>query len=93
MTAVCSSSAPLPMISTTRSTAVQKPPDGINGIMREKGESQSQYTERVGNDLAQSISDRAAHRSDDRQLLFYPYGAYDRWMQPILEKTASKSQR
>ena len=34
-------------------------PDGINGIMREKGESQSQYTERVGNDLAQSISSAA----------------------------------
>ena len=66
-------------------------PDGINGIMREKGESQSQYTERVGNDLAQSISLIEQHTGQTTVNYFsYPYGAYDRWMQPILEKNGIK---
>lgn len=66
-------------------------PDGINGIMREKGESQSQYTERVGNDLAQSISLIKQHTGQTTVNYFsYPYGAYDRWMQPILEKNGIK---
>ena len=66
-------------------------PDGINGIMREKGESQSQYTERVGNDLAQSISLIRQHTGQTTVNYFsYPYGAYDRWMQPILEKNGIK---
>ena len=66
-------------------------PDGINGIMREKGETQAQYTERVGNDLAQSISLIKEHTGQSTVNYFsYPYGAYDRWMQPILEKNGIK---
>lgn len=66
-------------------------PDGINGIMREKGETQTQYTERVGNDLAQSISLIKEHTGQATVNYFsYPYGAYDRWMQPILEKNGIK---
>lgn len=66
-------------------------PDGINGIMREKGETQAQYNERVENDLAQSISLIKEHTGQSTVNYFsYPYGAYDRWMQPILEKNGIK---
>ena len=60
-------------------------PDGINGIMREKGESQSQYTERVGNDLAQSISLIKQHTGQTARMTA---GCSPSW-----RKTASKSQR
>lgn len=66
-------------------------PDGVNGVMRTAGESQSAYAKRVGGDLAQSISLIKEHTGQPTVSYFsYPYGAYDRWMQPILEQNGIK---
>lgn len=62
-------------------------PDGIDGVMRRRGESQSAYRTRVGGDLAASIKRITQNTGQTRVNYFaYPYGAYDRWMQPLLEE-------
>lgn len=60
-------------------------PNGINGVMRLPGESESAYRLRVGSDLQTSIQLITQHTSQQNVLYFsYPYGAYDSWMPSIL---------
>src|SRR5699024_10136756 len=62
-------------------------PDGIDGVMRRRGESQSAYRTRVGGDLAASMKRITQNTGQTRVNYFaYPYGAYDSWMQPLLEE-------
>lgn len=60
-------------------------PDGINGVMRLAGESESAYRLRVGSDLQTSIELIKQHTGQQNVLYFsYPYGAFDSWMPSIL---------
>lgn len=62
-------------------------PNGINGVMRLPGESQSAYRTRVGGDLQNSIQLITQYSGQPRVNYFsYPYGAYDKWMQPLLKE-------
>ena len=62
-------------------------PDGIDDVMRRRGESQSAYRTRVGGDLADSMKRITQNTGQTRVNYFaYPYGAYDSWMQPLLEE-------
>lgn len=60
-------------------------PDGIDGVMRLRGESSSAYTARVGADFSLSLSMILQNTHQNTVNYFsYPYGAYDSWMQPLL---------
>ena len=60
-------------------------PDGINGVMRLKGESRSAYNARVGGDLSSSVQLILTHTGQERSVYFsYPFGAYDSWMPDLL---------
>lgn len=62
-------------------------PNGINGVMRLPGESQSAYRTRVGGDLQTSIQLITQNSGQQKVLYFsYPFGAYDRWMQTLLNE-------
>lgn len=61
-------------------------PDGINGIMRLPGESQSAYRLRVGSDLQTSIQLIEQHTGQPVLYFSYPFGAYDSWIQPLLDE-------
>lgn len=62
-------------------------PDGINGVMRLLGESQSAYRLRVGSDLQTSIQLIKQYSGQQKVLYFsYPFGAYDSWMQTLLKE-------
>ena len=62
-------------------------PDGINGVMRLPGESQSAYRLRVGGDLQTSLQLITQHSGQQKVLYFsYPFGAYDSWMQTLLNE-------
>ena len=62
-------------------------PDGINGVMRRRGESQRAYRARVGGDLRRSIDGIVQHTGQKQVCYFaYPFGAYDSWMQQMLEE-------
>lgn len=62
-------------------------PDGINGVMRLGGESFSAYRARVGSDLMTSIDLITQYTGQERVNYFaYPFGAYDSWMQQLLEE-------
>ena len=62
-------------------------PDGVNGVMRLGGESKSAYHTRVGSDLETSIQLITQHTGQEKVNYFsYPYGAYDSWMQNLLEE-------
>ena len=62
-------------------------PDGINGVMRQEGETFSEYCERIGTDLRASL-DLITQRTGQKQVLYfaYPYGAYDSWMDKLLDE-------
>ena len=62
-------------------------PDGINGVMRQEGETFSEYCERIGTDLRASL-DLITQRTGQEQVLYfaYPYGAYDSWMDKLLDE-------
>ena len=62
-------------------------PDGINGVMRQEGETFSEYCERIGTDLRVSL-DLITQRTRQEQVLYfaYPYGAYDSWMDKLLDE-------
>ena len=65
----------------------QLSPDGINGVMRRRGESHKAYNLRVGEDLRQSIRLITENTSQKQVLFFaYPFGAADRWMTPLLKQ-------
>lgn len=62
-------------------------PGGINGVMRRPGETESTYAARVGADLAASIA--MIRRKTGQQSVnyfSYPFGAAERWMQPLLQQ-------
>ena len=60
-------------------------PDGINGVMRLKGESRSAYNARVGGDLSSSVQLILTHTGQEKVNYFsYPFGAYDSWMPDLL---------
>ncbi len=62
-------------------------PDGINGVMRRRGETRSSYVARVGSDLNASLDLIRKHTGQQKVYYFsFPFGAYDGWMQPLLEK-------
>ncbi|MGI6180755.1 MAG: polysaccharide deacetylase family protein [Agathobaculum sp.] len=62
-------------------------PDGINGVMRRRGETRSSYTARVGGDLKTGLDLIRQHTGQQKVYYFsFPFGAYDGWMQPLLEK-------
>lgn len=62
-------------------------PDGINGVMRRKNESFSQYSERIGGDLAKSIAMIVENTGQAQVNYFaYPFGAYDSWMDQLLDE-------
>ncbi|MGO5028812.1 polysaccharide deacetylase family protein [Candidatus Agathobaculum pullicola] len=62
-------------------------PNGINGVMRLSGESAKAYRLRVGSDLQTSIQLITQHTGQQKVLYFsYPFGAYDSWMQPLLNE-------
>lgn len=62
-------------------------PDGINGVMRKKGETFSQYKERIGGDLAKSIAMIVENTGQAQVNYFaYPFGAYDSWMDQLLDE-------
>ena len=61
-------------------------PDGIDGVMRLGGESKAAYRMRVGTDLVTSIELIRQNTGQAQVNYFsYPFGAYDSWMQPLLE--------
>lgn len=61
-------------------------PDGINGVMRRKGESREDYNQRVGGDLQTSLKMIEQNTGQSPVHYFaYPFGAGDRWIQPLLE--------
>ena len=61
-------------------------PDGINGVMHEKGESFLEYSDRVGSDLQKSIEVITERTGQEHVLYFaYPFGAYDKWMEKLLD--------
>nr|WP_308506565.1 polysaccharide deacetylase family protein [uncultured Agathobaculum sp.] len=62
-------------------------PDGIDGVMRLSGESKAAYRTRVGTDLVTSIELIRQNTGQAQVNYFsYPFGAYDSWMQPLLEE-------
>ena len=62
-------------------------PDGINGVMRRKNETFAQYSERMGDDLEQSIALIVENTGQAQVNYFaYPFGAYDSWMDQLLDK-------
>lgn len=61
-------------------------PDGVDGVKRRKGESRSGYIARVGGDLKTSLDLIRQHTERQVNYFAYPFGAYDSWMQPLLEK-------
>lgn len=62
-------------------------PNGVNGVMREIGESFPQYNARVGGDLRRSIDLIIEHTGQQKVSYFaYPFGAYDSWMDRILDE-------
>ncbi len=62
-------------------------PDGINGIMRRKGETKNEYIKRIGNDLETSKLLIEQNTGIERMNYFaYPFGVFDEWMPPLLRK-------
>lgn len=61
-------------------------PDGINGVMRLRGETESAYRQRVGTDLKMGIERIRQYSGQEVRYFCYPFGAYDYWMQPLLEE-------
>lgn len=61
-------------------------PDGINGVMRLRGESQDAYRLRVGGDLQMGINMIEQYLGQKVHYFCYPFGAYDSWMQPLLQE-------
>lgn len=62
-------------------------PDGINGVMRLRGEPEDAYRLRVGSDLKTSIEMITQYTGQPQVLYFaYPYGAYDSWMPALLQE-------
>lgn len=63
-------------------------PDGIDGVTRRPGETESAYRQRVGGDLQQSIELILQYTGQSRVWYFsYPFGAYDSWMEKLLEES------
>ena len=54
--------------------------------MRLRGESQDAYRLRVGGDLQMGINMIEQYLVQKVHYFFYPCGAYDRWMQPLLQE-------
>lgn len=60
-------------------------PDGIDGVQRLRGETQSAYSARVGSDLSIGLSLLRQYTGQQTVNYFsYPFGAYDSWMPPLL---------
>lgn len=63
-------------------------PDGIDGVTRRPGETESAYRQRVGGDLQKSIELIRQYTGQARVWYFsYPFGAYDPWMETLLEES------
>ncbi|MDO4270552.1 MAG: polysaccharide deacetylase family protein [Eubacteriales bacterium] len=60
-------------------------PDGVNGVMRRAGESQSAYNARVGSDLTTSLELIRQYTGKNVNYFSYPFGAGDSWMQQLLQ--------
>ncbi|MCQ5128741.1 polysaccharide deacetylase family protein [Butyricicoccus faecihominis] len=62
-------------------------PNGIDGVQRLSGESQSGYHARVGADLNMAIAMITQHTGQQKVNYFsYPFGAYDSYMQQLLDE-------
>lgn len=62
-------------------------PDGINGVMRLRGETQSAYNARVGADLTNALTLIRQYTGQQTVNYFsYPFGAYDAWMEQLLDQ-------
>lgn len=63
-------------------------PNGIDGVTRRPGETESAYRQRVGGDLQKSIELIRQYTGQARVWYFsYPFGAYDPWMETLLEES------
>lgn len=65
-------------------------PDGINGVMRLRGETEQAYRLRVGTDLKMGIDLIEQHTGKEVLYFCYPFGAYDYWMPPLLTENGIK---
>ncbi|MDY3619371.1 polysaccharide deacetylase family protein [Agathobaculum sp.] len=62
-------------------------PDGVNGVMRLRGETQSAYNARVGADLTNALTMIRQYTGQQTVNYFsYPFGAYDAWMEQLLNQ-------